>query len=336
MTVRGTVTARARRPSGARGLFRALKWIALALLLLIVGAIAWFWTPDTDSRPMRAKYANAASRFEPLGGGLTVHLRDEGPRGAPVIMLLHGSNAALQTWDDWTGRLTRAGYRVVRFDQIGHGLTGASPRRDYRMAAFVDTVERVRQKLGIERFVLAGNSMGGGVAWNYALAHPERLRGLALVASSGWPEPSRKPPPLVFRLAQSDLLEPLLLKVTPRALIASGLRAAVADPSIMSEAEIDMYWELLRYPGNRQATLDRGDTPRERASAADLSKLRVPTLVMAGAKDRLLPVEGSHWFARVIPNATKVIYPEIGHIPMEELPDRSSADLGRWLVTLPR
>ena len=145
-------------------MLRILKWATALVLVAIVGLGIAFWTPDTDAAAMRAKYGGAPSQFVDLGGGLTVHLRDEGPRDAPVIVLLHGSNADLHTWDEWTKRLIPQ-YRVIRFDQIGHGLTGPNPARRYDMNAFTDTVDRVTTKLGVQRFVLGGNSMGGGIAW---------------------------------------------------------------------------------------------------------------------------------------------------------------------------
>ena len=312
-------------------MIRVAKWLGLAALIAVIGLVVAYWTPDTDPVAMRAKYGAAPSQFVDVGGGLTVHLRDEGPRDGRVIVLLHGSNADLHTWDPWTGRLTKAGYRVVRFDQIGHGLTGPSPARDYSMAAFVGTVEAVATKLGLPRFTLAGNSMGGGVAWHYALAHPERLDALVLVDASGSPVPIERKPPFAFRLLQSDAMRPVLLHITPRGLIASGVRSAFAHPALVSEATIDRYWNLLRYPGNRQATVDRQSIGRANATPAQLAALHVPTLILWGRDDQVLPLAGADFFARAIPGATTIVYPATGHIPMEEVADASAADVVGWL-----
>ena len=123
-----------------------LKRIVLGVLVLLIGAYLLLQTPDTEPAAMRAKYGGAPSQFLALGNGLTVHLRDEGPRDAPVIVLLHGSNDDLHTWDAWAALLTRQ-YRVIRFDQIGHGLTGPEPHGDYSPRAFAETVETVTTKL---------------------------------------------------------------------------------------------------------------------------------------------------------------------------------------------
>ena len=178
-----------------------LKWVALTTVFLAFAGLALMWTPDSDAAAMRAKYGSAASHYVDLGGGLTVHLRDEGPRDAPVIVLVHGSNSFLQTWDAWAQLLTPT-YRIIRMDLPGHGLTGASPARAYSTTAFVEIVDRIVQKRGIDRFVLGGNSMGGGVAWAYAHKHPDKLRGLVLIDASGQPEPQNASPPLGFRLAR--------------------------------------------------------------------------------------------------------------------------------------
>ena len=164
-----------------------LKWTALTLLIVIVGAIVWFWTPDRDADELRAIYANDTSQFIELDGGLTVHVRDYGPRDAPVIMLLHGSSASLQTWEPWVEQLSED-YRVITYDQPGHGLTGPTPDGNYDTEVFVETAQGVTEALELDRFVNGGRSMGGWVSWNYALAHGDRLDGLLLVSASGAPD----------------------------------------------------------------------------------------------------------------------------------------------------
>jgi pimeloyl-ACP methyl ester carboxylesterase len=314
---------------------RFLKWALALIVVAIVGLTIAYWTPDTDKAAMRAKYGGPPSQFVDLGGGLTVHLRDEGPREGPAIVLLHGSNADLHTWDPWTARLTAAGYRVVRFDQIGHGLTGPSPTRDYSMAAFTGDVSRVADKLGITTFVLAGNSMGGGIAGLYAIAHPDRLRGLVLVDASGAPVDNKQSLPIGFRIARTPGARDLMLHITPRSVIESSLHQTVSNQSIVNDAMIDRYWEMLRYPGNRQATLDRFTAARTSTDETEVRRIGTPTLILWGAEDKLLPVSGADWFATRIPGSTKDVYPGVGHIPMEEVAQKSADDVIAWLAKLP-
>ena len=314
-------------------IMRILKWTGIVLLAALGVTAVMFWTPDTDPAAMRAKYGSPASQYVDLGDGLTVHFRDEGPRDAPVIVLLHGSNAFLQTWDAWA-KLLSPTYRVIRLDLPGHGLTGAYPARAYSKGAFVDVVDRTMVKLGINQFVLGGNSMGGGVSWVYAHKHPEKLRGLVLIDASGQPEPESQDLPIGFRIAQTPVLRDVMLYITPRSIIEQSLQQSVTNQSVVTPANVDRYWELLRYPGNRQATIDRFATPRE-PDVTGAPRLPIPTLILWGADDKLIPASSAAWFKSQVPDAKVIIYPAVGHLLMEEIPERSAADLSNWLATLP-
>ncbi|CAM3113117.1 Alpha/beta hydrolase [Sphingomonas antarctica] len=312
----------------------ALAWTVGVIALLLIAASALLYTPDTDKQAMFVEYGAPPSRFVNLGA-LTVHYRDEGPRDAPVIVLLHGSNSDLHTWDPWTKRLT-AKYRVIRFDQIGHGLTGPSPTRDYRASAFVETVDRLTTQLGVKRFVLAGSSMGGWVAWEYARRHPGRLNGLVLIDAAGAPEDPNKQLPIGFRIARTPVLSNLMLWFTPRAVVAKSVHQTVSNQAVATPATIDRYWELLRYPGNRQATIDRFATPRVQVPRDQVACIATRTLILWGAEDKLIPVASAQWFKAALGNSQLIVYPGVGHLPMEEVADRSESDLEGWLAGLPR
>ncbi len=295
-------------------------------------SVVAFRTPDTDPAAMRAKYGGPPSQFVDLGGGLTVHLRDTGPRDAPVLMLLHGSNDSLHAWEPWAERLEKR-YRVIRYDQIGHGLTGPSPKGDYSTAAFTDMVERVRTKLGVDHVVLAGNSMGGGIALLYAVQHPEHVAGLILVDSAGAPLPPGHAPPLVFRIAATPVLGRLATIITPRGVVKSGLSSAFDNQALVTDPLIDRGWELLRYPGNRTATITRFATPSTPPKAAQFAALKLPVLIEWGAKDRVILLESGKWLNARIPGSTLVVYPDAGHAPMEEAADASATDADHFIET---
>lgn len=310
-----------------------LKWTVLTLLVAIVGAIAWFWTPDRDAEELRAQYANDASQFIELDNGLTVHVRDEGPRDAPAILLVHGSSASLHTWEPWVARLSDD-YRVVTYDQPGHGLTGPHPEGDYPTESFVDTLAGVVDNLGLTRFVVGGNSMGGWTSWNYALAYPDRIDGLLLIDSSGAPRAEPESVPIGFRLVRMPGISILAEKITPRSIIESSLRQSVSNQDMIDEAMVDRYYDLILYPGNRRATFERGDFDRTEANPETMATLTMPTLLMWGAEDELVPLSAGEWFDEHIPDSALIAYPGIGHIPMEEAPDRSAADVRAWLETI--
>lgn len=317
-----------------------IRWLmrgGLALLAILVIAFLALRTPDTDPAVMRAKYGGPPSQFMDIGGGLSVHLRDEGPRDAPAIMLLHGSNADLHTWEPWAAAL-KDRYRVIRFDQVGHGLTGPDPAEDYSTANFVADIDAVAGKLGLTRFVIGGNSMGGKHALAYAIAHPDRVAGLVLVDGSGGPmlkldrKEDEEGGNIGFAIARMPGVNRLAEQITPRDLIRQSLEQSVSVKSVVTDAVVDRYWELLRYPGNRRATLTRFSQPYDPLAAADIAGVSAPTLILWGEEDRIIPVEAGQWLARTIPGSTLVVYPRIGHLPQEEAAGATLGDLQPWLA----
>ena len=267
--------------------------------------------------------------------GLIVHLRDEGKRDGLPLVLLHGSNASLHTWQPWVARLGDR-YRIVSFDFPAHGLTGPAPDGQYTQAAYAKVVEAVVDKLGLTRFVLAGNSMGGGVAARFAADHPDRIAGLILVDASGaeYPEGERKTP-LLLRLVRLPVIRDIAASITPRSLIAASLDGAVSVKAVNTPAAIDRYWELLRYPGNRIATIERFAQGYAAVPQADLARIAAPTLILWGREDRFIPVASASWFSAALPHSRTIIYDGVGHLPMEEVPDRSAADVAACLAALP-
>jgi pimeloyl-ACP methyl ester carboxylesterase len=321
---------------------KARRWprrLAVGLLVLVAllgGLWLAFRVDDIPVATLRAKYGSADSQYVELAPGTVIHLRDQGPRDGFPIVLLHGSNASLHTWEPWVDRL-KGRFRVITFDFPAHGLSGPVPSRDYSSDAYVAITEKVVAHLGLERFALGGNSMGGGIAWRYAVAHPEKVAAMILVDAAG--RPPTKPNetlPLGFRIANTPILRDIAATVTPRSLLESSFKQSVSVQSIATPAMIDRYWELLRYPGNRQATLDRFGGYRPATQTDALGKLTMPTLILWGRDDKVIPVESAAWFSRQLPNARVTILDDVGHIPMEEAPDRALAPVLTLLASLPK
>jgi pimeloyl-ACP methyl ester carboxylesterase len=313
---------------------KRLGRIIAVLAAVLFAAVLLLRVPDTDVAAMRAKYGGPPSQFVTLPDGPTVHYRDEGPRDAPVIMLLHGSNADLHTWQPWVDRL-KDRYRLIRLDQRGHGLTGPAPDGSYRQDAFTGDLEAFRMQLNLDRFVLAGNSMGGAIAARYAMTHPNRLAGLVLIDAGGAPVKRESGGGnLAFTIARIPVLNTVASQFMPRSLIERSLRQSVANQAVVTSATVDRYWELARFPGNRRATMARFGESGEPFTAARLAIVRTPTLVMWGERDQLILLSAGQWFARSLPNAQLVSYAGIGHLPMEEAPDQSADDLALFLTGL--
>ena len=105
---------------------KILKWLAILFAILVAALFIFGWKTDLDATEMKAKYSNASSQFVNLGGGLSVHTRDEGNVDGPALVLIHGSNSSLHTWEPWEARLGQD-FRIISMDLPGHGLTGANP-----------------------------------------------------------------------------------------------------------------------------------------------------------------------------------------------------------------
>lgn len=283
---------------------------------------------DVPVERLKPRYTNQASRFARVQG-MDVHYRDEGE--GPVLVLLHGTSASLHTWNGWTDELQDA-YRVVRLDLPGFGLTGPRPDDDYRVATYVSFLHDFLDTLDIHTFSLAGNSLGGHIAWRYALAYPDAVDRLILIDPAGYPE--GPPPSLAFRLAHVPLLSRLLTLTLPRSLVERSLREVYARDERLTPALIDRYYDLARRAGNRRAFVQRVTT-REPSRFDDLRTLTQPTLLLWGAADTWIPPETAGRFAEHIPNATLVTYPDAGHVPMEELPHATAADTRRFLQQSP-
>jgi pimeloyl-ACP methyl ester carboxylesterase len=315
---------------------RIFKWLGMILLIAIATLFFWGYAPDTDAAAMKAKYGGGASQFVELQPGLNVHYRDQGKRDGRVVVLIHGSNASLHTWEPWVRRLG-TDYRIITLDLPGHGLTGTHPGGVYDYPVFVDVVDKVMTKLSVAKAVIGGNSMGGGTAWMFALAHPEKTDALLLVDAAGAPAWQSKKTPIGFRMMRMPVVKELARFIAPRSMFESSVQTSMYVQSKIDNALIDRYWELNRYPGNREATMKRFALQHNNhpATKEALSAIRVPVMILWGEEDNLIPVSSAKWFAEAIAGAKLVTYPKVGHIPMEEIPDESAADVKAWLDALP-
>lgn len=308
----------------------AFTLIALALVIIAVSFVRF----DISRDELAQQYANEASQFLMLPDGGTAHVRDEGNKNGPALVLVHGSNASLHTWEPWVARLGDR-FRIITLDMPGHGLTGAVPSGDYSRAGMVSFTHEVVETLGLTNFALGGNSMGGGVAALYAETYPDEVAALILVDAAGIPreQVNKDGMPLAFRLARMPVLNKIMLYVTPRSVVAEGLHKAFHDPSQVTPEMVSRYYDLALMEGNRKATVARfANSDNTDSTLADgLSALKMPVLIMWGDQDRLIPVETASDFADRLPQAQTVIYQDVGHIPMEEAADASAADLRGFL-----
>lgn len=313
---------------------RGLLVLIFIFAIVAVGAVVVFSDADIPHAELVAKYGQAPSQFITMPSGAQVHYRDQGQRNGPPLVLLHGSNASLHTWEPWVAQIGDQ-FRMISVDLPSHGLTGAVPDNDYSQEGMARFVSEFTRALGIERFALAGNAMGGGVAARFALLHPERLTRLILVDAGGIPPKAPTDPGLGSRLARIPVIQYVLLYVTPRGLFEEGLKKAIADDALVTPAMVDRYWELNRRAGNRATTLKRFQIPQDNFIEQNVAKVATPTLIIWGDLDTLVPRDAGEAYNAAIKGSKLIVYKNVGHIPMEEVPEQSARAVGEFLAPTP-
>jgi pimeloyl-ACP methyl ester carboxylesterase len=185
--------------------------------------------------------------------------------------------------------------------------------------------------------------MGGGATWRYALAYPERVAAMILVnavpPNRDWgktpstDEPAtseQKAAPVGFSLLRQSWFRAIARYFDPGLLIEQGLRSAYNDSPVVNKDLVDRYYELMMREGTRGAILARSGGWN--AAPVDLSQLTQPALVMWGAMDSVIPVSVAYQFKAHLTNNCTIVYADLGHIPMEEAPDRTAADVSGFLT----
>jgi len=285
--------------------------------------------------------ADPDSQFIEING-LSVHVKTMGPAVAgsdkPVFLLLHGFGASLYSWQAVMEPLSRLG-TVIAYDRPGFGLTerpltwqGQNP---YGPDAQVALALGLLDHFGVKQAILVGNSAGGAVAMQVALAHPDRVSALVLVdpaVYSGGGLPAWLHP--LLTTPQMNHLGPLVA----RQILSSGptlIKTAWHDPSKITPETLSLYEKPLRVDHWNEAlwqfSLASGDT----GLVQHLSELSLPTLVITGDDDRIVPTEQSIRLSKALPNAQLTVIANAGHVPHEEQPAAFMDAFTRFVNQLP-
>jgi pimeloyl-ACP methyl ester carboxylesterase len=300
---------------------QAVLYVLFASAVLAGAGWALLYRPDLPPAALERDYADGASRFIEAGS-VRFHYRDEG-EGEPIV-LLHGLTANLFVWDAWAQRLSEH-LRVIRLDLPGHGLTGPDPEERYGWPQVADLVVRLLDQLDVARATLVGNSFGGAIAWQIAARHPERVSRLVLIAPVGYTAAGQLP--WLLRLLAHPVSGPLLARLTPRSAFLQRVQGTYADPARVDPDEAERQYRLLKRAGNRDAlrAILRGGKALETETL--LARIQVPTLILWGGADPVLPPSNAQRFARDIAKVEVVVIPSAGHAPMLEQPEPSVAAL---------
>ena len=319
---------------------KILKYLTLSFFILLVIALYSGTYLDIPRDKLEAKYASGASEFLNLKNGSRIHYRDEGDLYKPAIILLHGFNGSLFNFERMVPLLSKE-FRLISIDLPGFGLTGAVPSMDYSTQNSILVINELTRYLGMEKFSIAGNSMGGGIAWRYALENPEKTQSLILLASSGiysseerlQIEESERESPLVWKLMRSNFVSYFLSLYTPKFFATQGLKTSVYDPNLATEEIANQFHELTLMQGSREAILSRFSKQNYSNEKPDiLKKIQAPTLIIHGREDNIISFKSSINLDQYIQNSQLVIYPKIGHLPMYETPTRVANDIKNFLL----
>lgn len=300
---------------------KIITTIVLILLLACSTIILCFGQKDKSITDLKEKYANTSSSFLTLDG-IDIHYRDEGNLTDSIpIVLIHGTGSSLHTFDDWSKTLTQT-KRVIRMDLPAYGLTGPFPNRIYSIANYTSFLNDFLKRLKIKKCILAGNSLGGEIAWNFTLEQPHLITKLILIDAAGYPTIS-KSSPLAFKLAKTPIINKSLTYITPKFLVRKSIENVYKDTSKITDTLVDRYFDLTLRAGNRQAFIDRFKTKKRTGNYNSIKKIIQPTLILWGDQDLLIPVENAYKFQDDLSNSTLVVLKNTGHVPMEENPKKS-------------
>ncbi|CAG5085161.1 alpha/beta fold hydrolase [Parvicella tangerina] len=269
------------------------------------------------------KYANKHSDFIEVQG-VNIHFRDEG-EGEPLV-LVHGTFASLHCFDGWTEMLS-SHFRVIRMDLPGFGLTGPKPDNKYSIELFADFLNEFLEKIGVESCFIAGNSLGGWLSWEFALKYPEKVKKMILIDAAGYINDNTYPLPFV--IAQTPVLRNVFNYV-PKAVVRRFVRQVFYDQTKVTDELVDRYFDLFHREGNKEAFVRIANSYFVQ-NTHNLINLTIPVLVMWGDHDNWLSVKHADKFKRDLLNCTTIIYEHVGHVPMEEIPERTALDALNFL-----
>lgn len=301
-----------------------IKWSGIFILLGMVSLGVILYKSDLSLDYLEEKYTNSESQFIEVKG-LRTHYRVEGE--GPYLLLLHGTASSLHTWDRWT-ELLKKHFTVVRLDLPAFGLTGPNQQGNYSADYYNYFITEFTGKLDMPYFSLVGNSLGGGIAWYFTLNHQQRISQLILIDPSGVPKDEV---PDIFALAQNPVTAFILKHTSLKSFIRQNIEQVYFQDDKITDVLVDRYWELSLREGNRQAFIDRANMAFQ-YPIGQLAEIRTPTLILWGEQDIWIPVSDAEVFLQNIPNSQLIIYPNVGHVPMEEIPDQTVEDSLAFLL----
>ncbi|HWC87045.1 MAG TPA: alpha/beta fold hydrolase [Solirubrobacteraceae bacterium] len=333
----------------ARVQLRAGVALAGAGGLTATAAAAWALERRRYLRRIKADPEYAFLSAPPTGrtvdvtanDGTVLHAEVFGAEGAPTVVLAHGWTEALRLWSHQIADLSRQDFRVVAYDLRGHGQSTKSPAGDYSIATFGDDVEAVLRTCvpADERAVLVGHSLGAMsiAAWAERHSVSERVSAVGMVCTGVVDlltehmvfRPPRIPAAVFRPISGYVLGAPGTIPGFSPSILDAVIRYVAFGPTA-GPAQIAFYERMLRdCPPDVRAATAAAMSNMNLLGA--LSRLTVPTLVLAGSRDRLTPPSHARRIADALPAPAEVVeLPLSGHMAPLECPD----EVSHWLRSL--
>jgi pimeloyl-ACP methyl ester carboxylesterase len=315
------------------------KIVGILILIILFISIYNSVYFDIPKNEIISKHAKGASDFLELEDGSKIHFRDEGNKDGKVLLLVHGFNGSLFNYEPLVPYLSD-NYRMISLDLPAHGLTGAVESDLYSHKAYQNVIEEVIEILGVDKFYFLGHSMGGMIAWRYALDNMDRLNGLIIIGSAFFGNEqefedfqSINTPPIAFELIESKFFIRLLEFITPRILVKEGISQSVYDQSIVTDELVDQFHDIILMEGTRLAVGRLAEVHEDDfiADPLDLKKITIPSLIIHGEEDNLVDIRFIDHFIEQIPNSKLISYPKVGHMIPMEVPLQLSEDIREFI-----
>lgn len=304
--------------------------LGISAILLFAAFVGWIYifnkneVPHLEEEVFQSPYLTESDSFIAVDGA-RIRLRQEGLNNAPVVILLHGFTHSLEVWDYWANTLA-TDYRVIRYDLLGHGLTGPDDQKRYSPQERADFLIKVMNALELETAHIAGNSLGGTIAWRAAAANPNRFNSIALVNAG------------IFDFsgvenAPGELAAPaaFALRTAPMQAVKYMAKASYSNFEKLSPERLKQMQDMMQIDGNGQAFLDHISMFTMPDPTSLLKKINVPTLILWGELDTLIPAEHANKAANILSNARVEIVQNAGHALPEDAPEVSAESYIKFL-----
>jgi pimeloyl-ACP methyl ester carboxylesterase len=316
-----------------------MAWLAAAGATASVGAGLARAAAATEAPPPRLSLQQLRELYRsPLDqvldvDGVQVYYRDEG-RG-PALLLIHGSQSTMRTWDELAKRLSRR-FRVVRYDVPPNGLSGPVPDAVVGRLRASDVPARILAKLGISKASVVGVSSGGTTGIFLAAEYPQLVERLVVSCAPADPVDmstlKKTPAMLEAERRYGDYMD--YSRTKPKAFWRTYVDFYSAEPGRISDAVVQQMADFTRREPERNATALTGVVADQAKAIGAMNAVRQPVLLLWGAADPLLPPAAAHVLARHLKNASlsMLMIPDASHYPPIEIPERYAAILETYLT----